>query len=347
MASILYLGDNHPGSTSRHRAEALVRLGHEVHTEDPYDASSGIRGGGLENAIHYRTGYRFVQGRVRKWIGRVLSQATAIDVILVDNGEFFGPSVLRQLKASGKPVILYNQDDPTGKRDGRRFDLLRKALPLYDLVAVCRTQTRNEAIALGAIKVILVRMGYDEVAHRPFDSVEDIPEQFRSQIAFIGTCMPGENRDAFMLHLIEQQLPVSIWGGRWEKSPHWEKLKPYFRGSSLSGRDYVAAMQGAEICIGLLSKGNRDLYTTRTFEIPYAGGLFCGERTSDHQAFYQEGEEAVFWADAAECAVVCKRLLSDDVLRQNIRAAGAAKVRRLQVGNESLVATLLKEAGVV
>jgi hypothetical protein len=51
---------------------------------------------------------------------------------------------------------------------------------------------------------------------------------------------------------------------------------------------------------------------------------------------YKDGVEAVFWNDAEECAVICKKLLTDDILRNSIRIAGMKKVRELKVGNEDI-----------
>ena len=188
---------------------------------------------------------------------------------------------------------------------------------------------------------MLVYRSYDEVEHHPFQSIDEIPKEFRSEVAFIGTWMRNEKRDEFLMKLIDEGIPVSIWGNGWEKSPLFSKLRPHLRGPALSGRDYVAAMQGAKICLGLLSKGNRDLHTQRTLETPYAGGLFCAERTSEHQQLYNEGIEAVFWSDAVECARVCKQLLNDDVLREKIRLAGMKRVRAIKAGNEDVCNTIL------
>lgn len=104
----------------------------------------------------------------------------------------------------------------------------------------------------------------------------------------------------------------------------------------MSGQDYVDAMRGAQICIGMLSKGNRDLHTTRTMEIPAAGGLLCAERTTEHQQLYREGEEAVFWSSHDECVLRCKDLLADTALMQRIRAAGQARLLTNRVGNEDI-----------
>lgn len=230
--------------------------------------------------------------------------------------------------------MLYNNDDATGKRDGRRFNLLLQALPYYDLCVVRREVNVAEYKARGAKEVMLIRLSYDELAHRPLGCTETIPAAFCSEVAFIGTWMRHEKRDAFLLELIRRGIPVSIWGDRWNKSPLWRSLQSAHRGASLSGRDYVTAIQGAKLCLGLLSRGNRDLHTRRSVEIPFAGGLLCAERTSEHLEMYQEGLEAVFWSDVAECAATCKYLLEHPAEREAIRLAGMLKVRALGVGNE-------------
>jgi len=107
----------------------------------------------------------------------------------------------------------------------------------------------------------------------------------------------------------------------------------------------VAAIQGAKLCLGLLSKENRDLHTQRSAEIPYAGGLFCAERTSEHRQLYTEGAEAVFWSDAEECIQACRRLLADEPLRERIRIAGMHRIRALGLGNESICRQILQAAG--
>jgi len=342
MALILYFGETSAGSTSLHRANAIRRLGHTVVIKDPFGEFSSDLHSLWPGAIHFRTGYIFLQRKIERWLTTELKrEVVKPDLIWVDSGELFGPASLRILKSMNCPIVLYNIDDPTGKRDGRRFASLIKAIAMYDRVVVVRKETEFECKALGAKNVMLVYRSYDEVEHRPFQSIDEIPKDFRSEVAFIGTWMRNEKRDEFLMKLIDEGIPLSIWGNRWEKSPLFSKLKPHLRGPALSGRDYVAAMQGAKICLGLLSKGNRDLHTTRTLETPYAGGLFCAERTSEHQLLYKEGVEAVFWSDAAECARICRQLLDDDGLREKIRLAGMTRVRELKVGNENICESVL------
>lgn len=296
--------------------------------------------------MHYYTGYRLVQKLMQGWITHLISTVQKPVAVWVDSGELLGPACVELLQKIGCPVILYNVDDPTGKRDGRRFDMLVQALPIYDLVAVVRRETAEECRQRGAKKVMQVLRSYDEVAHKPFPSLQEVPADYKSEVVFIGTWMRHEKRDELLLELLRQGIPLSIWGSRWTKSPHWPVLQAVHRGGALGGRDYVAAMQGSKLALGLLSKGNRDLHTQRSLEVPYAGGLLCAERTTEHQEMYQEGVEAVFWSDAAECARQCQALLQNDELREQIRAAGQQRVKQLQTGNEDVCRRILKAVNV-
>lgn len=344
MASILYIGDSSGGTTSRHRADALRRLGHHVVVADPYLVLHDRLENNWLGALHFRTGYRLLQPEVKRWIIRLLPGIDCFNMVWVDNGELLGADCVRLLGESGVLTVLYNHDDPTGGRDGRRFDSLLKALPFYDLCAVVRQANALEYKALGAKLVVRILMSYDEVMHAPYQDADEIPGAFRSDVAFIGTWMRGEGRDRFLLDLVRQGIPVSIWGQRWEKSPLWGHLKAFHRGGNLSGRDYVAAIQGAKVCLGMLSKGNRDLHTTRTMEIPYAGGVLCAERTSEHMELYEEGVEAVFWRDVDDCARQCRRLLDDDAWRESVRNAGMARVRASRRGHEDACRTIVEAA---
>jgi hypothetical protein len=82
----------------------LRRLGHEVLAYDPVGS---IRQGRLLNALHYRTGYVWAAGPVRRqllpWIR---SQRASFDVIWVDNGEMIGARTLRELKPLTRWLVI-------------------------------------------------------------------------------------------------------------------------------------------------------------------------------------------------------------------------------------------------
>lgn len=333
---ILYIGNSKKNTTSYYRSQALIRMGNNIILADPYEDLCDKLQGMISGFFHYRTGYRFLQSSICRWMAHLNFCNLDIDLVWVDSGELLGIDALMILKELKVPLILFNHDDPTGNRDRGRFSSLKQALGLYDLVTAVRIDMERELKNYCHGRVLRIWMTYDEVQHSHTLAMQPIPMQYQSDVCFIGTWMRHENRDEFLLKLIDRGLKVAIWGERWQKSPYWKKLKPYWRGGALSGADYVMAIQGAKICLGLLSKGNRDLHTTRTMEIPYAGGLLCAERTTEHLQLYRENEEAVFWADANECADKCLDLLAHPDKRERIRLAGMRRVLENKVGNEDI-----------
>lgn len=336
--NILYIGRMSPSCTTYHRAKALERLGHEVIALDPFAQFRKSLSNRYLRAIHYRTAYFFMQGMVKRWLAKELKalKPRRVDLIWIDSGELFGVGPLKVLKSLACPIVLYCVDDLTGNRDFMRFGSAKKALPYYDVCTTPRRYVVDEFYKLGAKKVHFFWRSYDEVVHAPFTSAKDIDDKFRSDVVFVGTWIRHEARDEFLFGLIQRGINVSIWGERWQKSPLWPKIQSNWKGGALSGRDYTAAIQGSKICLGFLSKGNRDLHTRRSAEIPFSGGLFCAERTPEHLEMYKDGLEAVFWNDVEECAEVCDELLKNEDLRGQVLQNGMRKVRSGLLGNEQV-----------
>ena len=341
--NVLFIGDNSPASTSSQRMAALRRIGCVVKLISIHDIIGSINGNKYISAINYRTGYFFLQRMVYNYISRFIirGELKNINLVWVDGGEYCSRRTINLLNKQCR-TLLYNCDDPTGSRDGKRFATLISAIPEYNLTVTVRNETEIELSKLGARNVMRVWRSYDEVAHAPYANLCDIEDKYQSDIVFVGTWMRNEGRDDFLLKLVESGLNISIWGNRWELSRHWNKLRPYWKGASLSGRDYVAAIQGSKIAIGFVSEGNRDLHTRRTFEIPFIGGLLCAKRTKEHLELFEEGKEAIFWENAEECASICKELLSDSKRRENIRMSGFKKVRHGGYGNEHICKEIIE-----
>ena len=158
----------HYGSTSAHRANALKRIGHTIFLRDPDKALfAELRWKWLYH-IHYRTGFKLIQRFMLKWLKSEVEKVKSIDVVWIDSGELFGLECIKFLKSIKKPVVLFNVDDPTGSRDGHRFDSLIEAIPEYDLIVVVRKERlKRNGLKLDAKKVLRLFRSYDEVAHRP------------------------------------------------------------------------------------------------------------------------------------------------------------------------------------
>ena len=340
---IFYFGRATPSATAFHRAEALKRVGHEVTLFDPREALADKLNGPIASRLHYRTGYRFLQPSILRLIQAQREVIREHDAVWVDSGELFGRAAVEKITELCPRTVLFCLDDPTGGRDGRRFDSLVAALPAYELCVTMRDPTLADFRRLGAQRAIKVWRGYDEVQHRPPSEEEMATWENGGGIVFVGTWIRGENREQILLELLRHDVPVSIWGDGWHKSRHWNTLRKAWKGKALYGRDYCRAIAGADACLGFLSAQNRDLSTTRSFEMPYIGGLLVAERTTEHLQLYEEGRQALFWKDAHECVETCRAVLADPTRSRAIRAAGSARVRELGCGNESLVTSILEE----
>jgi hypothetical protein len=317
MTNILYLG--RASGTSGQRLAALGRMGHTVTLVDPYDALPANR---FARAWAYRTGNLGLDGRVHDAIERAIGNAR-FDLALVDNGELVSPRSVATIRAAAGRVAVFNQDNPFSDRDGGRWRRFLAALSDYDLYVTPRESNMDEGRRAGARNVLRVWFSADEVAHRPPTLTPEDRARYGCDVAFVGTWMP--ERGPLMRTLIDRGVPLRIYGARWRKDPDFDHLAPFIREGELKGEDYAKAIACAKVSLALLSKGNRDLHTTRSIEIPAIGGLLCGERTSEHAQLYTEGHEAEFWGTSEECAAKCKNLLADNAIRAQIALAGHAR----------------------
>ena len=344
MNIIYIINSSTKNSNSLCRASALKRIGCNVLISAPTNILSNNL---FLKKFHfdYITGYRFIQNKINKWLvdQRKIFKNFDAKLILIDSGEYFGSESIKQLRLLNCPIILINNDDPTGTRDKNRFYTLKKAIPFYDYCFVVREQSVTEFKELGCKNTFIFQRGYDEIIHKKKENMEKIIPFYKSDISFIGTWIKGENRDEFIYSLIKSGLNVSIWGDRWEKSNLWNKIKPYYKSGAIYGQEYVSAIQSSKISLGFLSDSNRDEITGRSYEIPYAGGLLCAKRTQKHLDLFKEGQEAIFWSDIDECIVVCKRLLDDKNLINKIREAGYNKIINGEFGNEKVLQKILSQ----
>lgn len=331
--SVLYFG---PASgTCLDRANALRRLGHHV---EQIDLRRLLPQTQWVDRVTWRLGGHLLNPWVMRGL-RPLLEGKRFDLCHVDGGEWVTPSVVNLLRHHVSRIVSYSIDDPFGTRDGARFKAFRKSLPYFDLNAVVREENLAEAHAFKARAAIRIFRSADELSHAPRLLTREDRLKWDSEVLFLGTWFP--ERGPFMVDLLRNNVPLTLRGAHWHKAPEWPLLKAHWKGGSIGGDDYAKAIQCAKVNIGLLSKANRDLHTTRSLEIPALRSLLCAERTTEHLAMYIEGQEALFWSDAQECAKVCHFALSDDPRREAIAKAGHQRVKKNGHYNEMVLSSIL------
>lgn len=334
--NILSIGVTH--GTTLHRIRAMERLGHTVATVNPALALKGNR---LALRWSAKTGALGLSGVIDRYVREAVG-TRRFDMVIVDGGEFLGPSTVRWLKTVAPAVVLNNLDNPFSDRDGHRWRLLLRALPHYHAFFTVRESTAQAARDAGIEHAIRVWHCADEVEHQPRALSPEEQAEWGSDVAFVGTWMPG--RETFLVDLIRRGVPLRIFGDRWTRAPQQDLLAPHLaRTRGLNPTEYATAINGAKIGLGFVSKGNRDFVTNRTMEIPAVRTLLCAERTEEHLMLYEEDEEAVFWDTSGECADKCLALLADPDRLARIAQAGHERAHRNGHFNEPMMQHLIEQ----
>jgi spore maturation protein CgeB len=329
---IVFIGE--ASGTSLMRFEAMRRLGHSVELINPYEA---LPKSSLLRRWSFQTGAFGFGNTVCRYLAACLD-SQRFDLAFVDNGELIGPEAIHLIRNHVNRVINYNTDNPFTPRDRGRWRLFLKALPYYDLFVTPRLSGVENALRRGVKQSIRVFMTADEVKNKLRDQPEP-NSPYRSEVSFVGTWMP--ERGGFMARLIDRGVPLRIFGPRWQKAPEFEKIRSHISLGSLNSDQYVEAVAGCDIALCILSKGNEDMHTTRTMEIPAIGRVLCAERTPEHLMLYKEGKEAVFFDTVNECADICLRLLANKPSLKALAKAGSDRVRHDRHFNEPAMARII------
>ncbi|NQW48312.1 MAG: glycosyltransferase [Planctomycetes bacterium] len=333
---VAYIGAG--SGTSRQRAKALERLGLHVTCFDPWD---WLGRNMFVRHIHLKTGYFLAGALVAR---RLFSEVAASrpDVIWVNQGELLGRGALNRLRSLGVPIVNYANDNPFSSECHRRFTQYRRTLDLYDLVVVVFAEAVPLTRACGARRVIRRHISADESAHL---GQGVLPRKKTCDVTFIGTWHP-DGRGALIAEIIRQGVPLNLWGDRWDHDHQWATIKTAWRGPGIYDElQYATVIGESRICLGLVNHVAGNQHTDRSTEIPAIGSLLCAERTGEHEAMYDDGEEAIFWTTPAECARLCRRLLENEPKRAAIAAAGRRRAIRNGYFNEQVLGGILAELG--
>lgn len=332
---ILYVGDSTPSGNSFARALALRRLGHQVEIVDPITPIKGLPGlGGFSTRFGFYVFYLILLRHLRRETVHLNPE-----LVWINEGAHVPPAFIRELSKKGLPIVYYSTDDPYGQRDGRKWDFLKRSARDALLHVVVRKENVDEARAVGFPEVRRVYRSFDPVLHAPVELSDYDVQIWSSEVSFIGTWFP--ERGPFMVELLRLGVPLTIRGNRWQHSPEWKKLKHAWKGPGVEKENYVKAIQASKISLGLLSKANRDLHTTRSAEVPNIGSVFCAERTPEHEWMFTDGEDAVLWSTPAECAERCFELLDNSAKREQIITAAKKRIVELKLSNDDVLSSVI------
>jgi spore maturation protein CgeB len=324
---ILCIGETWRGSDAKSAFDALVRLGHDIQVIDEWH--------------FFPTRWRSLFLRaMRKLLSpllvRQLTRAATTSIkdfrphlLFVFKGRWVHERVVERASACGVasvniyPDVSFTVHGP----------YLPRTLKRYDQVF----NTKSYGIAdmkkrLGITNVSLMPPGFDPALHRPLKLKADEHERFDCDVAFIGTWSPKKEQLLSALKLGLPQVQLRIWGCQWERRSV-SNLDTCIEGREVTGDEYVKAICGAKICLGLLSEmrsgaSSGDLITARTFQIPACGAFMLHERNVEVAEYFEEDVDVVFFANANELATKTLYYLQNDSLRSKIARAGLSRSHR-------------------
>lgn len=314
-AKILYVGDLWTGSTAQHRLEALS----EIADCEAIDSTPVIR-----NAVSrslFRAGIKFgfqldfagVNKRILNRIDR------GFDILWIDKGLNISPQTVSQVKKTNPTLrlVFYSPDDMSNPAN-QSVQYLR-SIPLYDLHVTTKSYNVTELKALGAKDVLFVGNGYSQRVHKPMVVLPEERKKWGSDIGFIGSW--EQERFEMIRGLTKRNLSVKVIGDTWARYEHKMdglEVVPV----NAWDVDYARVLNVTKINLCFLKKGNRDLQTTRSVEIPACGAFMLAERTDEHLSLFEEDKEAAYFSSADELFDKTVFYLKHEALRKTIAAAG-------------------------
>jgi spore maturation protein CgeB len=337
--SLLYVGYLWHGSTSAARMLAIQALGIDVLG---FNVSEHIsRASWLENQLASRFCRGPLPKRLTKHLLDVVSQQrTRLRVIWIDKGLWIDQRTLTTMRELTGAKLVHYTPDPQVMGSNQRLSLFREAVPNYDVVFTTKPFEVPAYQALGPARLELVQQSYCDAELAPRDLTTKVRHQFASEICFVGR--HERQREQVMADIVRRGHRLRIWGPHWRRQM-WrlKPLRPAFAGDGLYGADYAAALNSTSIALCLLSKLIPDTTTTRSFEIPGCGAFMLAERTADHQALFDEGQEAEFFSSSDEMCDKIQFYLANDSARRRIAAAGHARCLRSGYGDRARMRQLL------
>ncbi len=268
------------------------------------------------------------------------------EMLLVFKGMFVEASTIDALRASGVRCYCF-YPDVSFYVHGK---YLPCALPRYDWVFVTKSfGVRDMRERLGIANASVLMHAYDPDLHRPLDLSAGDRERYECDVSFIGTWSPKKEEALNALLAARPGLSVRVWGEQWDRAALNDAMRRAVRGQEATGDEYVRAIRGSRINLGLLSERRAgssagDQITSRTFHIPASGGFMLHERTEELLALFADGKEVATFGDTAEMIAQIDRFLADDAARLTIAAAGTALVRGRDSWDARIQAILAKHA---
>lgn len=317
---ILFVGAGNQGSHARAMSRAFSRLGQIVHEFDPRQYAPITWSGFFLRSVRRMLNRSIVQQLNAQIIRDMDSMEPTLMVVY--KGEAMLPATLQEARRRGICCVNVYPDVSVFTHGA----LIPRCLPLYDHIFTTKSFGREDLYEhFKLTNVAFLPHGFDPEVHRTFDPDSVASASLKCDASFIGTWSPKKEAHLHQVVTRTKDISLKIWGAQWESTKS-AAVKACFTGKYVMGILYAVAVQNTKVNIAILSEArlgssSGDQTTTRTFEIPAAGGFMLHERTEEVLSFYEEDKEVACFGSEAELAEKVKFFLENPNQRERIRIA--------------------------
>jgi len=321
---IFCVGENWYGSSSRSCIDAFRRLGHNAFNVDPHTFFPKL---GMWTS---RAAARLLRFRlVEEFNRRILKDAESFhpDIFVAFHGMYVERSTLQSLRRNG--ISLYDFFPDTSAFAFGKW--LPKSLPEYDCIFYTKPFWYDDTSKRIRLKAgCLLPHGFNPMLHRPYELDARDRAEFGCDVSFIATHSSYKENILRELIACRPGLDFHIWGNGWIERCKSTTLRRCIMGFPLIGDNFPKAIQAAKINLAIMM-GPRvgtsfmDLTTSRTYQIPAAGGFMLHQRNPEVLELYRENEEIACFESAAELAEKIDYYLAHQEEREAIARAGHAR----------------------
>jgi spore maturation protein CgeB len=347
---VLYVGPDYRGSNGTCWRDAFVALGCDVRTLDSERLFSWPVT--LDERVAAKLGAGPRRARVLAFNDALAMGAREFrpQLTFFVQARYVLADTIAAASTLGPTVVYYNDDMFNSANQTFTF---ASTVRLADCLVTTKSLNVREFEQAGARAVVYQPNAYDPAIHFPARPSPSEAARLAGDVVFIGTFRP--DRADFLADVVRglPEAVVNVWGDGWDKSRRiaywprrrrWKPVRERVRGGPLWGEDMGKAIQANKIALGLLYHANRDLHTSRSFEIPACGGFMLAERTAEHEQHFAEDREAVYFDSLAELVDKARYYARRDAERAAIARAGYERCvksgHRYVDRAQSLLATL-------
>jgi len=237
------------------------------------------------------------------------------DVFLVLGGHTLEPETIQAARRAGAIATAWFADYPL------LFERYVVLAPHYDRFFASGTDALSRHRRAGNDRGHWLPFACLPDLHRPVSLSWAEQEQYRSDVAFVGSMYP--ERVALFEKLTEFNL--AIWGPGWDRLAAGHPLRPFVRGGAVRTEEWLKIIAGTATAVNFMGSSGFPIdpqmitmANSRCFELLGCGAFQLVDAKEDVQRLFVSGRELVWFEDAGEAVLLIRQYLAETAEREAV-----------------------------